>query len=115
MGMFDLTGRLAVVTGCRRGIGLAMAEALAGAGADIIGVSRQLDAESSEVQQRVEATGRTFAGHCVDFADRVAVQQFASELGGVDARSTSSSTTPGRSPAQQQSTTPMTPGTPCWR
>ena len=75
MGMFDLTGRLAVVTGCRRGIGLAMAEALAGAGADIVGVSRQLEAEASEVQQRVEATGRTFAGHCVDFADRDAVQR----------------------------------------
>ena len=43
--------------------------------------SQQLEAEASEVQQRVEATGRTFAGHCVDFADRVAVQQFASELG----------------------------------
>ena len=81
MGMFDLTGRLAVVTGCRRGIGLAMAEALAGAGADIVGVSRQLEAEASEVQQRVEAAGRTFTGHCVDFADRVAVEQFASELG----------------------------------
>ena len=29
MSPFDLSGRLAVVTGCRRGIGLAMAEALA--------------------------------------------------------------------------------------
>ena len=37
--LFDLTGRLAVVTGARRGIGLAMAEALAEAGADIIGVA----------------------------------------------------------------------------
>ena len=94
MGMFDLTGRLAVVTGCRRGIGLAMAEALAGAGADIVGVSRQLEAEASEVQQRVEATGRTFAGYRVDFADRVAVQQFASELDGRWTR--------GRHPRQQR-------------
>ena len=31
---FDLTGRLAVVTGARRGLGLAMATALAAAGAD---------------------------------------------------------------------------------
>jgi 2-deoxy-D-gluconate 3-dehydrogenase len=35
-GMFDLTGKLALVTGCRRGIGLAMAEALALAGADMV-------------------------------------------------------------------------------
>ena len=55
--MFDLTGKLALVTGCRRGIGLAMAEALAAAGADIIGASRQLEPEASDVQQRVEARG----------------------------------------------------------
>ena len=41
---FDLTGRLAVVTGARRGIGLAMAEALAAAGADIVAVSESIEA-----------------------------------------------------------------------
>ena len=35
-GMFDLTGLTAVVTGSRRGIGFAMAEALAAAGADVV-------------------------------------------------------------------------------
>ena len=80
MRMFDLTGKLAVVTGCRRGIGLAMAEALAGAGADIVGVSQHLEPETSDVQHRVEVAGRSFAGHRVDFADRVAVQQFAADL-----------------------------------
>ena len=44
---FDLTGRLAVVTGCRRGIGFAMAQALAQAGADIIGVSVHLEPDGS--------------------------------------------------------------------
>src|SRR5437667_11854272 len=78
--MFDLTGKLALVTGCRRGIGLAMAEAWAGAGADIIGASQQLESEASEVQRRVEAVGRSFTGYRVDFADRSAVRQFAGEL-----------------------------------
>ena len=57
--MFDLHGKLAVVTGCRRGIGLAMAEALASAGADIVGVSANLEATGSEAARRVEALGRT--------------------------------------------------------
>jgi 2-deoxy-D-gluconate 3-dehydrogenase len=75
--MFDLHGKVALVTGCRRGIGLAMAEALAGAGADIVGVSAQLEREGSEVQRRVEAAGRRFSGFQVDFADREAVADFA--------------------------------------
>ncbi|NES37386.1 SDR family oxidoreductase [Micromonospora sp. PPF5-17] len=80
MTMFDLTGRLAVVTGCRRGIGLAMAEALAGAGADIVGVSASLETEGSEAARRVEARGRTFTSYRVDLADRVAVAALAAEL-----------------------------------
>ena len=78
--MFDLHGQLALVTGARRGIGLAMAEALAGAGADIVGVSAQLEASGSEVQRRVEALGRRFTGFRVDLADRAAVEEFAAEL-----------------------------------
>ena len=78
--MFDLHGRLALVSGARRGIGLAMAEALAGAGADIVGVSAQLEASGSEVQRRVEALGRRFTGFQVDLADRAAVKEFAASL-----------------------------------
>jgi 2-dehydro-3-deoxy-D-gluconate 5-dehydrogenase len=78
--LFDLRGRLALVTGCRRGIGLAMAEALADAGADIVGASAQLEARGSEVQRRVEAAGRRFSGFRVDFADRGAVEEFAETL-----------------------------------
>jgi 2-deoxy-D-gluconate 3-dehydrogenase len=82
--LFDLSGKRALVTGCRRGIGLAMAEALARAGADVVGASAQLEATGSEVERRVRAAGREFSGYQVDFADRIAVEQFANELAGGD-------------------------------
>ncbi|WP_327027129.1 SDR family oxidoreductase [Micromonospora sp. NBC_01739] len=79
--MFDLTGRLAVVTGCRRGIGLAMAEALAAAGADVIGVSAGLEETGSEVARRVQAYGRVFLPYRADLSDRDAVRALAQWLG----------------------------------
>ncbi|MBQ1016654.1 2-dehydro-3-deoxy-D-gluconate 5-dehydrogenase KduD [Micromonospora sp. D93] len=78
--LFDLSGRTAVVTGARRGIGLAMAEALAKAGADIVGVSAQLEAEGSEVERRVRATGRRFTALRADLGDRAAVHGLASDI-----------------------------------
>ncbi|BDZ54086.1 SDR family oxidoreductase [Agromyces marinus] len=70
---FDLTGTTALVTGAKRGIGFAMAEALAAAGADIIGVSSSLEPTGSRIARAVEAHGRSFEAHAVDFADRDAV------------------------------------------
>lgn len=78
--VFDLSGRLAVVTGARRGIGLAMAEALAAAGADIIGVSATLQPSGSAVEEAVRAHGRSFEAFACDFADREAVLDLASRL-----------------------------------
>ena len=77
---FDLTGKTALVTGCKRGIGRGMAEALAQAGADIIGVSASLELEGSAVEQAVEALGRKFTAYQCDFSDRAAVKAFAADL-----------------------------------
>ena len=82
MSAFDLTGRLAVVTGARRGIGRAMARALAEAGADVIGVSAGLEESGSEVEKDVLATGRTFEAIRTDFADANAVRALGANLAG---------------------------------
>lgn len=55
--MFDLSGKTALVTGARRGIGRGMAEALARAGADIVGVSAQMEPDGGAVGAAVRATG----------------------------------------------------------
>jgi 2-deoxy-D-gluconate 3-dehydrogenase len=78
--LFDLSGRLAVVTGARRGIGRAMAEALAEAGADIIGVSASMEAEGSDLERRVRACGREFTGLPADFANPEDVRRLAQLL-----------------------------------
>lgn len=78
--LFKLDGKLALVTGCRRGIGKAMAEGLAEAGADIIGVSAQLEPEGSAVARAVEAAGRPFHPYQCDFSNREALRAFAARV-----------------------------------
>lgn len=80
MSLFDLSGKTALVTGAKRGIGRAIAEGLAQAGADIIGVSATLEPEGSAVGKSVAALGRAFKGYSCDFSDRAALHAFADGL-----------------------------------
>jgi 2-deoxy-D-gluconate 3-dehydrogenase len=73
---FHLHGKTALVTGARRGIGLAIAVALAEAGANIVATSASLEPEGSEVQQRIEALARGYRGYACDLGDRAAVRDF---------------------------------------
>ena len=77
---FSLAGKTALVTGCKRGIGFAIAEGLAEAGADIIGVSATLEESGSEIGKAVTALGQTFTAYQCDFADRAAVKDFAAKV-----------------------------------
>lgn len=54
---FDLTGKVALVTGCNTGLGQGMALGLAQAGCDIVGVNI---AQALETQQKIEAVGKRF-------------------------------------------------------
>jgi len=78
--LFDLSGKVALVTGCNRGIGKAMAEALAEAGADIIGVSATLELNGSETENAVRALGRDFKAYQCDFSNRNAVKDFSKKV-----------------------------------
>ena len=76
---FKLDGKIALVTGCKRGIGKAIALGLAEAGADIIGVSATMEA-GSDVEKEVRAMGRSFKGYAADFADRKSLYAFIEQV-----------------------------------
>ncbi|RYY94774.1 MAG: SDR family NAD(P)-dependent oxidoreductase [Chitinophagaceae bacterium] len=78
---FDLAGKKALVTGCSRGIGRAMALALAEAGADIIGVSSSLR-PGSATEKAVLATGRRFWAYAADMEQRESIYAFLGQLQG---------------------------------
>lgn len=78
--LFDLTGKTALVTGCNRGIGKAMAEALAEAGADIIGVASSEFKEGSETALAIRQAGRKFYPYQTDLSDREKLYQFINQV-----------------------------------
>jgi len=77
---FNLKGKVALVTGCKRGIGRAMAIALAEAGADIIGVSTSLELNGSDVEKAVKQLKVKFYAYQCDFSDRTSLNGFIAKV-----------------------------------
>ena len=80
LNLFSLEGKTALVTGCTKGIGRSMALALAGAGADIIGVSNSLELSGSAIEKEVLELGKTFKAYQCDFSDRSSLKNFITKL-----------------------------------
>lgn len=71
--LFDLRGRVAVVTGGTTGLGHAISQGLAGAGADVVPSSRRLE-QVSVVAAEIEGLGRRSMRVASDVLDRVSLQ-----------------------------------------
>ncbi|AGJ86382.1 TPA: 2-dehydro-3-deoxy-D-gluconate 5-dehydrogenase KduD [Raoultella ornithinolytica] len=82
---FDLTGKVAIVTGCDTGLGQGMTLALAQAGCDIVGINRKIPQQTAE---QVLALGRRFTAIQADLSrqDAIAdiVAKAVSAMGRVD-------------------------------
>jgi len=85
--LFDLTGRVAVVTGAARGLGQAAATGLAAFGADVAAIDLTAEA-CAETCRDIEVAGRTGRAYGCDVADEHAVQrtveQIAANFGRID-------------------------------
>jgi 2-deoxy-D-gluconate 3-dehydrogenase len=75
--LFDLSGKRALVTGARTGLGQALALALASAGADIIGLGSR---EMAETRSIVEALGRRFEEVVYDLRDPSGISEMFAGL-----------------------------------
>lgn len=73
---FRVDNKLALVTGSSRGIGLAVATALAESGADIIGVSSKLEASGSDLEKAIIKAGKKFYAYQCDLSNRDSVYSF---------------------------------------
>ena len=77
--MFDLHGQRALVTGASRGLGRAMAEALAGAGADVVCATTRAGG-ARETVAAVEGLGRSAWEVAADLGDRAAIEAMTTDI-----------------------------------
>jgi gluconate 5-dehydrogenase len=80
---FSLAGKTALVAGASRGIGLAIAQAVAAAGARTILASRSLEALERHAAE-LRAEGCDAAAHRLDTADPESISKLADSVGPVD-------------------------------
>lgn len=80
LNQFDLTGKTALVTGSERGIGQAMAMALAEAGANIIGTATSDKIIGGANAKAITAMGRKFYGYVADIGNRDNLYAFINEV-----------------------------------
>ena len=80
-GLFDLTGRVALVTGAGRGLGRTLALGLAGAGATVAAVSRTAS-EVEAVAEEIGETGGQASAHTVDVRDVQDIARMVDEVVG---------------------------------
>jgi NAD(P)-dependent dehydrogenase (short-subunit alcohol dehydrogenase family) len=73
-GLFDLSGRVAIVTGTSRGLGQTFARALARAGADVVLTSRNR-ASLAEFETEIKALGRRAVSLELDVRDRASIER----------------------------------------
>jgi len=101
MNLFDLSGRVAVVTGGNGGIGLGMATGLANAGAAVVIAGRQADKSAAAVKT-IEAAGGKAIAIAVDVADpascRAMIDAAAERLGRLDILVNNAGTTVRKAP-----------------
>jgi len=80
-GLFDLTGKAAMVTGANTGLGQAIAVGLAGAGADIVAVGRSAPDETAKM---VAAAGRRLTAISADLGSTEPIARVVAEAGPID-------------------------------
>jgi len=76
--LFDLSGKVAIVTGTSRGLGQHFARALAKAGADLILTSRNIDT-LAPFEREIKSFGRRAASFALDVRDQASIQKFCTD------------------------------------